>query len=224
MADIRKLIAVSALFHAALFAAMSGVLPRAVPSLQELTPVELVEVPKTTEPQRAAPAPVKPWPIIEKKIEPEAVRPLPETEPEAVQAIREEIIKAALEAPAAAEKKETPAPTPAAEKPVVPAVAQQPVSAKAASIDERAALSRYVNEKVDRAKRYPNWAKQRGYEGVVGLSFSVMTDGSVRALAVTKPCASDILNKAALEAVERAAPFDKGPFKIDINLRFKLDE
>src|SRR3972149_3756374 len=105
MADIRKLIALSALFHMALFAALGPLLPGAVTALQEITPVELVEWRKAGEPQRAAPAPATARTVIEKKIEATPARPLPKAEPEAVQEAGGEVVKAAPEHPGTAERK-----------------------------------------------------------------------------------------------------------------------
>lgn len=215
MADIRKLIALSALFHLALFAALGPLLPGAVTALQEITPVELVELPETEEPRRAAPAPVKARPVIEKMIEAAPARPLPKAEPEAVREAGGEVVKAAPEAPVMAERKAEPVTAAAIERPpVAPAIAREPARPEAA-LDNTAAFVSYVIQKIDRAKLYPNWARQRGYEGSVLVRFRVLPDGSVRDVAVVRQCASEILNRAACEAVERAAPFSNGPLRPD---------
>lgn len=94
--------------------------------------------------------------------------------------------------------------------------------ADAAPANDRAALISYVNQKIDMAKRYPDWARQRGYEGDVLVSFRILPDGSVAGVTVLKPSASDILNRAALEAIERAVPFNAGPIRLERELEFKI--
>jgi len=89
-----------------------------------------------------------------------------------------------------------------------------------------AAFGGYVIRKIDRAKLYPRWARERGYEGEVLVSFRIKTDGSVADVKVVKPCKCDVLNKAACEAIERAAPFNDGPpgqtGRMEVSIGFKL--
>jgi protein TonB len=47
--------------------------------------------------------------------------------------------------------------------------------------------------------------------GTVGLTFSVSTDGRLLAVAVSMSSGSDILDQAALAAVQEAAPFPPLP-------------
>ena len=96
--------------------------------------------------------------------------------------------------------------------------------------DELKLFKTMVRTKIERAKFYPRWARQRGYEGVVGVKFTIQPDGSVNDVKVTKPCHCDVLNKAACEAIMKAAPFNPRPDELngkemamEIDISFKLE-
>ncbi|MBI5875205.1 MAG: energy transducer TonB [Deltaproteobacteria bacterium] len=87
-----------------------------------------------------------------------------------------------------------------------------------------------VKSRIEKAKFYPRWARQRGYEGVVGVQFVIKPDGNVIGVKVVRPCHCDILNKAACEAIMKAAPFSPRPkemenkeMAMDINIGFRLE-
>ena len=67
--------------------------------------------------------------------------------------------------------------------------------------------------KIESRKRYPETAKARSIEGRVTIRFVLLTDGNVRDLTVTKGARSKALNVAALDAIQRAAPFPRPPVK-----------
>lgn len=96
--------------------------------------------------------------------------------------------------------------------------------------DELKLFKTMVRTKIERAKFYPMWARKRGYEGVVGVKFTIQPDGSVKDVNVVKPCHCDVLNKAACEAIIKAAPFNPKPKDIEnkempmeIDISFKLE-
>lgn len=96
--------------------------------------------------------------------------------------------------------------------------------------DEMALFKTMVRTKIERAKFYPMWARKRGYEGVVGVKFIIQPDGNVKDVNVIKPCHCDVLNKAACEAIIKAAPFNPKPKDIEnkemameIDISFKLE-
>lgn len=98
------------------------------------------------------------------------------------------------------------------------------------SSDEMALFKTMVRTKIERAKFYPMWARKRGFEGVVGVKFTIQPDGSVKDVNVVKPCHCDVLNKAACEAIMKAAPFNPKPKDIEgkempmeIDISFKLE-
>lgn len=82
-----------------------------------------------------------------------------------------------------------------------------------------------VRLKIESRKRYPEAAKARSIEGRVTIRFILSTDGSVREATVTKGARSKALNIAALDAVQRAAPFPRPPsnlFKGDLPLELTI--
>jgi len=83
-----------------------------------------------------------------------------------------------------------------------------------------------VRSAIEAAKFYPMSARERGYEGVVGVRFSIAPDGSVKDVAVVNPCHCDALNKAACEAVRRAGPFPPPPETVtmEVDLSYRLEE
>lgn len=87
-----------------------------------------------------------------------------------------------------------------------------------------------VKNRIEKAKFYPRWARQRGYEGVVGVQFVIKPDGNVIGVKVVRPCHCDILNKAACEAIMKAAPFHPRPKELEgkemameVDIGFRLE-
>jgi protein TonB len=68
-----------------------------------------------------------------------------------------------------------------------------------------------VRLKIESRKRYPEAAKARSLEGRVTIRFTLTADGQVKDPMVTKGARSKALNMAALDAVQRAAPFPRPP-------------
>lgn len=89
-----------------------------------------------------------------------------------------------------------------------------------------------VRKKIEAAKFYPRSAKRRGYEGTVTVKFKILPDGAVTSLEFVKseqPGTFDILNRAARQAVQKAAPFTRRPkslenqdVKMKIPIAFRL--
>lgn len=83
---------------------------------------------------------------------------------------------------------------------------------------------------LERAKRYPAMARQRGREGVAGIVFEIDRQGRVLDVQIAAPSGSRSLDRAALEQVHRAAPFPAAPAGSDwpsrrfaTEIRFSLD-
>jgi protein TonB len=77
-----------------------------------------------------------------------------------------------------------------------------------------AAVSNYpgkVAAKLRRALRYPAEAKRQKLRGVAQVSFVVSASGGVGSIRLAASSGSPVLDKAALEAVRRAAPFPAIP-------------
>ncbi|MBR9985621.1 MAG: energy transducer TonB [Desulfosarcina sp.] len=68
-----------------------------------------------------------------------------------------------------------------------------------------------VRLKIESRKRYPEAAKARSVEGRVTIRFVLLTDGSVRDIAVVRGSRSKALNTAALAAIRDAVPFPRPP-------------
>ena len=70
-----------------------------------------------------------------------------------------------------------------------------------------AALVSSVRGRIDGAKRYPRLARRAGFEGRALLIFKILRDGRVAEIRVLESSGFDMLDEAAVRAVERAAPF-----------------
>ncbi|MEW5757992.1 MAG: energy transducer TonB [Candidatus Omnitrophota bacterium] len=80
------------------------------------------------------------------------------------------------------------------------------------------AMLRYqdtVKRKIQQAKRYPDWAKKQEIEGVVYISFIILSDGRVSDVQLKKSSGFDILDNEAIATVNRASPFLPIPKDID---------
>lgn len=69
---------------------------------------------------------------------------------------------------------------------------------------------RKIQRYVDR-KPYPRLAELMGWRGTVRVRFVVRTDGSVEGVEVVTSSGYEVLDRAAVDAVKRAAPYDRPP-------------
>ncbi len=86
-----------------------------------------------------------------------------------------------------------------------------------------------VKIKIENSKIYPESAESSHIEGRVLVGFMITMDGEISSLKIVKPSYYDILNAAALDAVQHAAPFPippstlfKKPLLIEISISFEL--
>ncbi len=107
-------------------------------------------------------------------------------------------------------------------------VNSQPLSSKSDEISAKAYFNT-MRLMIEKNKRYPQMARRRNHEGSVRVKFVVDSNGNVNALEIVKGSDYESLNKAALEAVRRAAPFAKPPssigknaLKLELTINFKL--
>ena len=77
--------------------------------------------------------------------------------------------------------------------------------------DELNAYRAAIRREIERHKRYPARAKMMRKQGVVSVSFSVGTDGSLSGERVTNSSGDESLDNAALEAVRSARPVGPKP-------------
>ncbi|MBI5749784.1 MAG: energy transducer TonB [Nitrospinae bacterium] len=96
--------------------------------------------------------------------------------------------------------------------------------------EEMSLFRAMVKTKIERAKFYPRWAREKGFEGVVGVRFVVHPDGGVSDVTIVRPCHCEILNKAACEAIMKAAPFNPRPVEVadkemamEVDISYRLD-
>ncbi|HKZ47117.1 MAG TPA: TonB family protein [Thermodesulfobacteriota bacterium] len=87
-----------------------------------------------------------------------------------------------------------------------------------------------VRNKIENVKFYPRWARERGYEGIVGVQFLILPDGNITNVKIVRPCHCEVLNSAAREAIMKAAPFSPRPNDIEdkeiameIDIGFRLE-
>ncbi|WP_163271920.1 energy transducer TonB [Chelativorans alearense] len=77
-----------------------------------------------------------------------------------------------------------------------------------------AAVSNYpgkIVSRLRRALRYPRAAQRERLRGEVGVAFTVAGNGAVSGIRVVRSSGSPILDQAAIESVQRAAPFPAIP-------------
>ncbi|SMC28995.1 protein TonB, partial [Desulfacinum hydrothermale DSM 13146] len=102
---------------------------------------------------------------------------------------------------------------------VAPASAGIPQGAPSGTAQARTedALQRFlaqVRRRIARHKHYPLAARRRHMEGRVTVRFAIYPDGSARGLNVVQSSGFSPLDRAALEAVRKAAPFPAVPSQV----------
>ncbi len=85
--------------------------------------------------------------------------------------------------------------------------------------DEWDAFYEAVRAAIERAKRYPPSARRAGQEDRVTISFLVLPDGQAEELEVVAPSQYPILNRAAVETVQRVVRFPSPPASADRTAR-----
>jgi len=178
-------------------------------------PAEVVE-PQTQVTPKPTPKPVvkqTPSPIVQE------AKPITETP----------IITAAPEVIAAKPAPERPAPTHT--QPVAEPVKEAPPMPSQAEIDN--ATGRYGNalwNAVSKHKKYPKIAQMRGWQGEAIVELELDGSGKLKSKKITQSSGYEVLDKQALEMVEKAIPFPTPPealrnstFTIVIPVPFKLE-
>jgi TonB family protein len=74
-----------------------------------------------------------------------------------------------------------------------------------------------LRETIERAKRYPWMARVRGLEGTSLVKFQITIEGNVTEVEIVRPSRHEILDKAAVETILRAAPFPTFAKIIDVD-------
>lgn len=68
-----------------------------------------------------------------------------------------------------------------------------------------------IRRLIERHKKYPQVAKLRQFQGRVVVEFVLTPSGDVKSICVVQGCRFEILDRAAIRAVEDASPFPKPP-------------
>jgi TonB family protein len=77
-------------------------------------------------------------------------------------------------------------------------------------------------EAIERVKKYPRLARERGMEGVVRLRFMLNHSGGVDAVELVKSSGYEILDSASISAVYRAAPMPYVNGWVEMPMRYVL--
>jgi TonB family protein len=64
-----------------------------------------------------------------------------------------------------------------------------------------------VRHRIEQARDYPDEARREGQQGSVGIDFTVLSDGGVESIAVTKSSGRELLDAEAVATIKRASPF-----------------
>lgn len=94
----------------------------------------------------------------------------------------------------------------------------------------RAGYLTQLRQQIERAKKYPLMARKWRQQGVVLVEFELSKRGDLRRVLIRESCGKPLLDRAALQAVEAAAPFPAIPQQLllvetgfVVPLRFILD-
>ncbi len=95
---------------------------------------------------------------------------------------------------------------------------KEPIKERAEIINPaKEAMLRYqdmVKQRIEEVRKYPSWAKRQGIEGIVHLSFTVLSNGLSRDINIVRSSGSKVLDEEAVETVKRANPFPSTPKEI----------
>jgi TonB family protein len=80
-----------------------------------------------------------------------------------------------------------------------------------------------IRASIERAKKYPAFAKERGQKGVVVVEFSINAKGRPENIRVMKSSGFSLLDAEATNTIVRAAPFPVVKGSIDVPIVFVLD-
>ncbi|MBI5587477.1 MAG: energy transducer TonB [Deltaproteobacteria bacterium] len=96
--------------------------------------------------------------------------------------------------------------------------------------DETGRFMAMARSKIEKVKSYPRWARERGFEGMVGVRFVITPDGTVDEITIVRPCHCEALNRAACESIKKAAPFGPRPSSLEgkklameVDIGFRLE-
>ncbi len=215
---LRTLIIFSLVVHTGIFIQVSGIYRSSTLSYIEMT-LQNIARPVTRDIPRPRPRPKMPAPTDPVKKLNVVQRPLPRFRPLAMTPVESNLPDSLMEGISAPDMPRTPG---VDSTDWVPGPQVQETAAEFMTASSYLDMLRM---KIESRKRYPETAKARSIEGRVTIRFVLLTDGNVRDLTVTKGARSKALNVAALDAIQRAAPFPRPPgnlFKGDLPLELTI--
>lgn len=185
----------------------------------EVLPEPIQPKPKTVQPKqqiKPEPKPLKVPTVIKNEAapyQPPPVNVAPQTEVIAVTA-----------------KPDTPSPIPPV--PVASPAPPPPAAPNQADLDD--AKGRYGNTlwgAIGKHKQYPKIAQMRGWQGEVIVELQLDGNGKLKSKKIIQSSGHDVLDRQALDMVEKAAPFPLPPetlrgnsFSIKVPIPFKLED
>jgi protein TonB len=201
------------------------------PEILEVDFVKLPEPPPTPEPAQPQPEVVQPK--IEPKIKPEpkpVVKPLPTPVVEQSEPVAEppppqptEVIAIAPKPNVAPPVQTVPAPTPVKQEP-------PPVTNQADVEDARSKYGNSLWGAISKHKKYPKIAAMRNWQGEAIVELELDGNGKLKSKKIIQSSGHEVLDKQALEMVEKALPFPAPPdvlrgnnFTITVPVPFKLE-
>jgi protein TonB len=215
---LRTLIIFSLVVHTGIFIQVSGIYRSSTLSYIEMT-LQNIARPVTRNIPRPRPRPKMPTPTDPVKKLNVVQRPLPRFRPLAMAPVENNLPDSLMEGISAPDMPRTPG---IDSTDWVPGAQVQETAAEFMTASSYLDMLRM---KIESRKRYPETAKARSIEGRVTIRFVLLTDGNVRDLTVTKGARSKALNVAALDAIQRAAPFPRPPgnlFKGELPLELTI--
>lgn len=81
-----------------------------------------------------------------------------------------------------------------------------------------AAQFSYIRDKVLATLTYPTMARRMGWTGQVKISFLILENGDVEEVVIEESSGHTVLDRAAVQAVKKAAPFPSPPVAANITL------
>jgi len=203
------------------------------PEVLEISLAKKAEPQTQTQPEQIPPEPEVIQPKIEPKLKPEP-KPVIKDKPspivqESQPVVETPVITPPQEVLAVKPAPERPAPTHTV--PVAEPVKEPPPAPSQADIDN--ATGRYGNalwNAISKHKKYPKIAQMRGWQGETIIELELDGTGKLKSKKVTQSSGYEVLDKQALEMVEKALPFPTPPealrssnFTITVPVPFKLE-
>jgi protein TonB len=83
----------------------------------------------------------------------------------------------------------------------------------------------FIRDKILKHLNYPIFARQRGWQGKVVISFIISSNGSIKEARVAQSSGYNVLDQSALAALKESAPFPRPPLEAQIVLPvvYRLD-